>query len=71
MHFLSVWEWDAAVWPAAVHWSVGPRLLPLNGLLACRSGLLSLRRNFRGNRETEVVSGKQSEVSVSGQFQFH
>jgi len=34
------------------------------------SGLNSGSTNIRGNRKTEVVSGKQTEVSVSGQFQF-
>ncbi|MEQ2161308.1 hypothetical protein GOODEAATRI_008402 [Goodea atripinnis] len=32
--------------------------------------LLSGQTSIRGNRKTEVVSGKRAEVSVTGQFQF-
>lgn len=63
-HFLSLWESKVAVWPAVTQRSDWAELLPLKQ----RSEVPV--RNVRGNRETEVVSGKQSEVSLSGQFQF-
>lgn len=62
-HFPSLWESEVAeVWTSVTRWSVRPSHQ--------NSGQMSVKETSRGSRETEVVSGKQGEVSLSGQFQF-
>lgn len=60
-------ESKVTVWPAVMQWSVWSHLLPLK---RWSDVPVSVRGNVRGNRETEVVSRKDCEVSLSGQFQF-
>lgn len=69
MHFLSLWEAKVAKVLKLSHTGqFGPPTETADwfaGQISCQ-----WEEMWRGNRETEVVSGKQTEVSLSGQFQF-